>query len=94
MPRYIIERHFPDGLEVPITDDGASAIGQIVANNADEDVTWVTSYVSADHSKSFCVYDGPTRESIRQAAARNELPVDSMTEVQVLDPYFYVGSPE
>jgi hypothetical protein len=28
-------------------------------------------------------------ESIRQAARRNNLPIDSITEVRVLDPYFY-----
>lgn len=26
---------------------------------------------------------------VRKTAARNELPVDHITEVRVLDPYFY-----
>ena len=47
------------------------------------------SYVSADKKKTFCVYDGPTREAIRKVAAKNELPVERITEVRVLDPYFY-----
>jgi len=34
-------------------------------------------------------YDGPSPESIRQAAQANGLPVDRITEVRVLDPYFY-----
>ena len=45
--------------------------------------------VSPDRTRTFCIYDGPSVESIRSAARRNGLPVDSITEVQVLDPYFY-----
>jgi hypothetical protein len=28
-------------------------------------------------------------EAIRQTASRNDLPVDQITEVSVLDPFFY-----
>jgi hypothetical protein len=34
--------------------------------------------------------DGPDPEAIRRTATRNDLPVDSICEVRVLDPYFYV----
>ena len=27
----------------------------------------------------------------RKTAARNDLPIDQITQVQVLDPYFYTG---
>jgi len=53
-------------------------------------VTWIHSYVTTDKKKTFCIYDGPTPEAIRRVARRNGLPVDSITEVRVLDPYFYV----
>ena len=62
----------------------------MIDNNAQEGVTWVSSFVSEDKTKSFCVYDAPTPEAIRKTAARNELPVDRITQVRVLDPYFYV----
>jgi hypothetical protein len=45
--------------------------------------------VSEDKKKTFCVYDAPTPEAIRKTAARNDLPVDRITQVRVLDPYFY-----
>jgi hypothetical protein len=45
--------------------------------------------VSKDHRKSFCIYDGPNPEAIREVAGDNSLPVESITEVSVLDPYFY-----
>ena len=60
----------------------------MVERNADEGVTWVHSYVSDDRTKTFCVYDAPTPEAIRKAAARNRLPVERITQVRVLDPDF------
>jgi hypothetical protein len=89
MPRYMIERTFPDGLEIPMTKAGAEACGGVVARNTDQHVTWVHSYVSPDKRKTFCVYDAPSPEAIRAVAAANNLPVDRITEVRVLDPYFY-----
>ena len=89
MPRYLVERVFAHGLHIPVTDDGAAACRGVVDRNADLGVTWVHSYVSEDKTKTYCIYDGPNPEAIRQAAERNELPVDRITQVSVLDPYFY-----
>ena len=91
MPRYLIGRTFADGLEIPTSDEGAKACVSVVGNNAEEGVTWVTSYVTVDKTKTYCVYDGPSPEAIQRAATANGLPVDDITEVRVLDPYFYVG---
>ncbi len=52
-------------------------------------MTWLHSYVSEDATTSFCVYEGPSPEAIRRAAARNHLTVERITQVRVLDPYFY-----
>ena len=90
MPRYLIERSFPDGLRIPMTEQGAQACANVVKNNATAGVTWIHSYVSDDKKKTYCVYDGPDPEAIRKAAQRNGLPVDSINKVSVLDPYFYV----
>ncbi len=89
MPRYVVERTFPTGLGLPTGGDGAAICMTVVERNADSGVTWVHSYVSADKAKTFCVYDAPTPEAIRKTAARNDLPIDRITEVRVLDPYFY-----
>jgi len=89
MPRYVVERTFPDGLQIPAGIDGAALCLSIVDRNADDGVTWVHSYVSDDRAKTFCVYDAPSPEAIRRTAARNDLPVDRITQVRVLDPYFY-----
>jgi hypothetical protein len=91
MPRYIVERSFPDGLRIPVDEQGARACATVVDNNLKSGVTWVHSYVSQDLGKSFCVYDGPSPEAIRETAARSNLPVGAITQVSVLDPYFYRG---
>lgn len=91
MRRFIVERTFPGGLDIPTTDEGATTCLRVVENNAEETVTWVTSYVSLDRTQTFCIYDAPDRASIERAATANGLPVDGVTEVRVLDPYFYTG---
>ena len=92
MPRYLVERTFPDGLHIPADEVGAKACLSVVDKNAQLGVTWVHSYVSTDKSTTYCVYDGPNPEAIRQAATANGLPVDRISEVRVLDPYFYLGA--
>lgn len=89
MPRYMVERTFPDGLGLPANETGAQACLTVVGVNAEDGVTWVHSYVTPDKKKTFCVYDAPNPEAIRRAATRNKLPVDRITEVRVLDPYFH-----
>jgi hypothetical protein len=89
MPRYIVQRNFPEGLNIPIDAEGAKASAGVVEGNTGLGVTWVHSYVSTDKTVTYCVYDGPNPAAIRQAAEVNGLPVDQITEVSVLDPYFY-----
>ena len=89
MPRFMVERTFPDGLAIPVTSQGAEAVTKVCDVNAQSGVTWVHSYVSADKLKTFCIYDGPSEAAIRETAEANGLPVDAVTPVTVLDPYFY-----
>jgi hypothetical protein len=84
MPRYIVERTLSEGWPIPIDE----CLG-VLERNIDEGVTWIQSYVSEDGGTAFCLYDAPTPEAIRKTAARNVLPVDRITQVRVLDPYFY-----
>lgn len=89
MARYLVERTFPDGLAIPMTDEGAEVCLTVVGNNSMDGVTWVHSYVTSDKTKTFCIYDAPSPEAIRKVARRNNLPVDKITQVSMLDPYFY-----
>jgi hypothetical protein len=77
--RYLVERRF----EAP----AAFAVESILERNADAGVTWLCSYVSDDERTVFCVYEAPSPEAVRRAAARNGLPVNRIHEVSVLDPH-------
>lgn len=89
MPRYMVERIFKDGLGLTSDATGAAACLNVVGNNAEDGVTWVHSYVNDDRTKTWCIYDGPNPEAIRRAADRNGLPIESISTVRVLDPYFH-----
>jgi hypothetical protein len=89
MPRYLVERSFPDGLSIPMDANGRNAVAGVVAINAEHGVTWIHSYVTPDRKQTFCIYDGPGPEAIRKVADGNKLPVGRITEVSVLNPYFY-----
>jgi hypothetical protein len=91
MPRFVVERTFAGGVGIRTSIEGSKACLAVINNNAEEQVTWVTSYVTEDGRKTFCVYDGPDAASIERSATANGLPVDAISEVRVLDPYFYIG---
>lgn len=78
--RYLIERTFPagalDGLD-------AATKAKVNANNASVGVSWIKSFANSDRTKTYCVYEGPSEDAIRRAAALNGLPIDSITEVPV-----------
>jgi uncharacterized protein DUF4242 len=89
MPRYLIEREFPEGLSVAADEAGATRCRAVIDNNAEDGVTWLHSYVTPNRKRTYCIYDGPTPEAVRRAASRNKLPISQITEVRVLDPYFH-----
>lgn len=89
MTRYLVERAFPDGLTIEADSAGASTCLSVIRNNAEDDVTWIHSYVDPNRTRTWCIYDGPSPEAIRRAARRCGLPVDGIHEVRVLDPYFH-----
>jgi uncharacterized protein DUF4242 len=91
MSRYMVERTFAGGFRISLDEQGAQACREMIATNAKSGVTWIRSYLSADHRKMFCIYDGPSAEAIRETAQSNNLPIDDITVVCVLDPYFHRG---
>ena len=91
MPRYLVQRTFTDGLRFPTTATGRRAVEDIAACNLAHGVTWVHSFVSQDDTTSWCLYDAPSAEAIAAAARDSHLPVDSIRQITVLDPYFYAA---
>jgi hypothetical protein len=76
VPMFIVERTFADDLEPSL--ELADGINRI---NDQEGVRWLYSFLSADKRKTYCLYEAPSPEAIRTAAARAGLPADVVVEV-------------
>lgn len=74
---FLIERRYADELEA-----SAELVDGINRVNDEEGVKWLYSFLSADNRKTFCLYEAPSAEAIRRAAARAGLPADAVVEVQ------------
>lgn len=76
MGLYLIERNFAEQLN--LSNEGALAVKQI---NADVGVNWLFSFLSADKKKTYCLYEAPSPDLIREAASRASLPADTIVPV-------------
>ena len=81
VPLYVIERNFAEMIEL----DGTADAGIKLVND-DEGVRWVYSFLSADKKKTYCLYEAPNPEATREAARRNGVPADVITEVDQYTP--------
>ena len=77
MPIFMVERNFAEELEPSV--EAADGINRI---NDQEGVRWMYSFLSADKRKTYCLYEAPSPEAIRTAAARAGLPADVIVEVK------------
>jgi hypothetical protein len=87
MPRYLVRRTFAESPHGS-GDVQAVRLCQVGLGEGKLGVTCVHSCVRIGRSVSYCLYDAPSQEEIRELAEASGLPVDQITEV-VLDPYFY-----
>lgn len=77
MPIFMVERNFAEELEPSL--EVADGINRI---NDQEGVRWMYSFLSADKRKTYCLYEAPSPEAIRTAAARAGLPADVIVEMR------------
>jgi hypothetical protein len=81
VPLFLVERNFAEDLEL-----GANDVVGIEAVNDDVGVRWVYSFLSADKRKTYCLYEAPSVEAIREAARRNDIPADVIVPVGEIRP--------
>ncbi|MPY95830.1 MAG: DUF4242 domain-containing protein [Acidimicrobiia bacterium] len=81
MPLFVIERSFADQLDPEALDRAG-----IKAVNDEVGVRWIYSFLSADKKKTYCLYEAPNPEAIREAAARLGFPADVIVAVDRLEP--------
>lgn len=87
MPVFLIERNFAEQLQVD--SEGAASINKV---NDDIGVKWLISFLSADKKKTYCLYEAPDENAIREAAARNGVPADVIIEVGELTNLGKIGA--
>jgi hypothetical protein len=76
MPLFLIERNFAE--QVTANHDIVTTITQV---NADVGIQWLFSFLSADKKKTYCLYEAPSAEAIREAARKLNLPADVIVEL-------------
>jgi hypothetical protein len=81
MSLFLIERQFADALQLD-----AGSVATIKAVNSDLGVNWLFSFLSADRKKTYCLYEAPGADAIREAARLAHLPADIVIEVSQLSP--------
>jgi hypothetical protein len=81
MALFVIERNFAEQLQ--LTSEAARLVAEI---NGEVGVHWLFSFLSADKKKTYCLYEAPNAEAIREAARRADIPADVIVEVTELRP--------
>ena len=76
MALFIIERNYAEAL-----DPNSEGVAQIQEINAECGVKWISSFLSADKRKSYCLYEAANPEDIREAARLANLPADAVIEL-------------
>lgn len=81
MGLYVIERNFLDDLDPEAIDDAG-----FKSVNDEVGVKWIFSFLSADKRKTYCLYEAPNPESLKEAAARLGIPADVIVPVAEFGP--------
>jgi hypothetical protein len=77
MPRFMITRTLP-----PLTPEQLEAVraeSTRVCNSLG--ITWVRSHLTADGRHSFCEYDAPDEEAVREHSRQSGIPFDLIQPV-------------
>ncbi len=85
MALFLIERQFAE--ELKLDAQAAAALQEI---NDASGVNWLFSFLSADRRKTYCLYEAPNADAIREAARRAGIPADVVVEVTELQPGAFV----
>lgn len=81
MPMFLVERNFASELQAD-----ASRTANIKRINDEIGIRWLYSFLSADKRKTYCLYEAPSAEAIREAAGRLNIPADVIVAVSEVRP--------
>jgi Protein of unknown function (DUF4242) len=81
MPIYMIERNFAE--QMALTKEVAEAAIPVIEAEGNK---WLSSFLSADKKKMYCLYEAPNPDTILAAAKRLGLPADVIIPVDEVRP--------
>ncbi|MGH9270490.1 MAG: nickel-binding protein [Ilumatobacteraceae bacterium] len=81
MALFLVEREFAEALDLDI-----DTVEGVVAINDEVGVRWVTSLLSADKRKTYCLYEAESEAAIIEAARRAGVPADVVVAVDQFVP--------
>ena len=76
MALFMIERNFAEALADDAGDDP-----NLQAVNDELGLEWVSTFLTADRTRTYCLYEAPSAEALREQAQRLGIPADSILEV-------------
>lgn len=81
MALFLIEREFAEQIDPTL-----EGIEAQTADNVSRDMRWLFSFLSADKRKSYCLYEAPDPQAIRDQAEALGIPADHIVEVAEINP--------
>lgn len=76
MPMFVVEREFAESF-----DPDEETLRLVDEYHENHDIKWITSFLSADKKKTYCLYEVDDVEVLRRHAADLGLPADVITQV-------------
>ena len=76
MPVFLVERELAERF-----DPDEETLRLIDDYHADNDIKWITSFLSADKKKTYCLYEAEDADVLRRHAADLGFPADAITRV-------------
>ena len=81
MPLFVVEREFAESF-----DPDEEMLRVADQYHLDNDIKWITSFLSADKKKTYCLYEVDDVEVLRRHAADLGMPANVITQVDEFTP--------
>ena len=78
MALFMIERNFAEALAAGSDEDGDAAVEAL---NDELGLAWVRTFLTADRTRTYCLYEAPNAELLQEHARRLGIPADAIVEV-------------